>query len=127
MKGDVLSTAVAADDALDKVFAALSDRTRRSILGRLAEGEASVTELVEPSELSQPSISKHLKVLERAGLVARSRAGKFRPCRLDPAPLGAVAAWLGHYRRFWEESLDNLDAYVKTLQRGKPRGKGKKR
>jgi DNA-binding transcriptional ArsR family regulator len=122
-----LSTAVAVDEELDRVFAALSDRTRRSILARLAEGEASVTELVEPSELSQPSISKHLKVLERAGLVARSRAGKFRPCRLEPAPLGAVAAWLGDYRRFWEESLENLDAYVASLKRGKPRREGKKR
>ena len=100
---------------LDLVFAALADPTRRAILARLADGEATVNELVAPFELSQPTISKHLKVLERAGLVSRGRDAQFRPVRLNPAPLAGAAQWLGDYRRFWEESLDQLDAYVKEL------------
>jgi len=102
---------------LDRVFAALADPTRRAILARLAEGEATVTELVAPSDLSQPTISKHLKVLERAGLVARGRSANFRPVRLNAAPLGQAARWIGDYRRFWEESLDRLDAYAKVMKR----------
>jgi DNA-binding transcriptional ArsR family regulator len=112
------------------VFGALSDATRRSILARLAEGQASVTELVDRFELTQPAISKHLKVLERAGLVARSREGQFRPCRLDAAPLRTAAGWLGDYQGFWEDSLDNLDAYVRGLQRkrvGRKRTHGRKK
>jgi DNA-binding transcriptional ArsR family regulator len=104
-------------EELDLVFAALADPTRRAILARLAEGEATVNELVEPSDLSQPTISKHLKVLERAGLVSRGRAAQFRPVRLNAAPLGGAAQWLGDYQRFWAESLDRLEVYVKELKR----------
>jgi DNA-binding transcriptional ArsR family regulator len=107
----------AAAEQLDRVFAALADPTRRAILARLAGGEATVNELVAPFELSQPTISKHLKVLEHAGLVSRGRNAQFRPVRLDAAPLASAAQWLGDYRRFWEESLDRLDDYVKDLQR----------
>ena len=102
---------------LDRVFGALADPTRRTILARLAAGEATVNELVALSDLSQPTISNHLKVLERAGLVSRGRNAQFRPVRLNPAPLAGAAQWLGNYRGFWEESLDQLDAYVKDLQR----------
>ncbi|WNG38230.1 winged helix-turn-helix transcriptional regulator [Archangium minus] len=100
---------------LDQVFAALADPTRRAILARLARGEATVNELVAPFQLSQPTISKHLKVLERAGLVSRGRDAQFRPVRLNAAPLAEAAQWLGDYRRFWEESFDQLDEYVKDL------------
>jgi DNA-binding transcriptional ArsR family regulator len=103
-------------DHLSNTFAALADPTRRAILARLASGEASVTELAEPFEMSMPAISKHLKVLERAGLVARSREAQWRPCRLEPAPLRDVASWVEHYRRFWEESLDRLDHYLREIQ-----------
>lgn len=102
---------------LDLVFSALADPTRRAILARLASGEATVNELVEPFELSQPTISKHLKVLEGAGLVSRGREAQFRPVRLNAAPLEAASHWIGDYRRFWEESLDRLGAYVNELQR----------
>jgi DNA-binding transcriptional ArsR family regulator len=102
---------------LDLVFAALADPTRRAMLARLAAGEATVNELVALSELSQPTISNHLKVLERAGLVSRGRNAQFRPVRLNPAPLAGAAQWLGNYSDFWEASLDQLDAYVKELQR----------
>lgn len=101
---------------LDMVFSALADPTRRAILARLASGEATVNELVERSDLSQPTISKHLKVLEGAGLVSRGREAQFRPVRLNAAPLEDAAKWIGDYRRFWEESFDRLDAYVKELQ-----------
>jgi DNA-binding transcriptional ArsR family regulator len=101
---------------LDRTFAALADPTRRAILRRLAEGEANVMQLVEPSGFAQPTISRHLKVLERAGLVTRGREGQFRPVRLEAAPLLAVATWIGDYQRFWEQSLDQLEIYVKTLQ-----------
>ncbi len=101
---------------LDMVFSALADPTRRAILARLASGEATVNELVERSDLSQPTISKHLKVLEGAGLVSRGREAQFRPVRLNAAPLEDAANWIGDYRRFWEESFDRLDAYVKELQ-----------
>ncbi len=104
-------------DQLDLVFGALADKTRRTILGRLAEGERSVMELVAGFDLSQPAVSKHLKVLEGAGLVTRARDGQFRPVRLDPKGLERAASWLGNYRQFWEESLDQLEVYVKELQR----------
>jgi uncharacterized protein YndB with AHSA1/START domain/DNA-binding transcriptional ArsR family regulator len=101
---------------LDLVFAALSDPTRRAILARLAKGEATVNELVAPFKLRQPTISKHLKVLEGAGLVTRGRQAQFRPVRLNPAPLAGAAQWFGDYRRFWEESLTQLGDYAKELQ-----------
>jgi DNA-binding transcriptional ArsR family regulator len=94
---------------LDATFAALADPTRRAILARLAEGEASVKELAEPFAMTQPAISKHLKVLERAGLVERGRDAQRRPCRLVAGPMRAASAWLGDYRRFWTESYDRLD------------------
>lgn len=102
---------------LDATFAALADPTRRAILARLASGETSVKDLCEPFELSQPAISKHLKVLERAGLIARSREAQSRPARLQPEPLKQAADWIDHYRRFWEESFDRLDAYLQRLQK----------
>jgi DNA-binding transcriptional ArsR family regulator len=102
---------------LDLVFAALADPTRRAILARLAAGEATVNELVTPTTLSQPTVSKHLKVLERAGLVSRGREAQFRPVRLNAAPLAEADRWLGDYRRFFTESLDRLDTYVKELKR----------
>jgi DNA-binding transcriptional ArsR family regulator len=105
------------DDQLTATFAALADPTRRAILSRLASGEASVTELAEPFEMSMPAVSKHLKVLERAGLIARSRDAQWRPCHLDPAPLKEVANWVEHYRRFWEESFDRLDDYLRELKK----------
>ncbi|TXL71115.1 winged helix-turn-helix transcriptional regulator [Vineibacter terrae] len=108
-------------DQLDHVFAALADPTRRAILARLAAGEATVNELVAPFALSQPTISKHLKVLERAGLVSRGRAAQFRPVRLNAAPLADAAQWIGGYRRFWEQSFDRLDAYVQDLKRKEKR------
>jgi len=103
-------------DHLDTTFAALADPTRRAILARLASGEASVTELAEPFTMSLPAISKHLKVLERAGLVARGREAQWRPCRLEAAPLKQAADWLEHYRRFWDQSLDRLEDYLRKLQ-----------
>ena len=101
---------------LDRVFSALADPTRRAILARLAQGEATVNELVQPFALSQPAISKHLKVLEGAGLVARGRNAQFRPVRLDPAPLAEAARWLGDYRKFWDQSFDRLDEVVQDLK-----------
>jgi DNA-binding transcriptional ArsR family regulator len=103
-------------DPLSQTFGALADPTRRAILARLVSGEASVTELAAPFAMSMPAISKHLKVLERAGLIARGREAQWRPCRLQPAPLQDVAGWLDHYRRFWEESFDRLDDYLKKLK-----------
>ena len=103
-------------DGLSTTFAALADPTRRAILARLSLGEASVNELVEPFSISQPAISKHLKVLERAGLITRGRAAQWRPCKLDGAALKDVADWLEPYRRFWEERLDRLDEHLRTLQ-----------
>jgi DNA-binding transcriptional ArsR family regulator len=110
---------------LDRTFAALADPTRRAILARLASGEASVTELAEPFEMSLPGVSKHLKVLERAGLIVRGRNAQWRPCRLDPGPLKDVAEWVERYRRFWEESYERLDGYLQELQR-KERTHGRK-
>ena len=103
-------------DRLSTTFAALADPTRRAILARLASGVASVTELGEPFEMSLPAVSKHLKVLERAGLIARGREAQWRPCRLEARPLKHAADWLEHYRHFWEESLDRLDEYLGELQ-----------
>jgi DNA-binding transcriptional ArsR family regulator len=103
-------------DHLSTTFAALADPTRRAILARLSLGELSVTELAEPFEMSMPAVSKHLKVLERAGLIARSREAQWRRCRLDAAPLREVSDWLDDYRTFWEQSLDRLDAYLAQLQ-----------
>src|SRR6202049_426321 len=104
-------------DHLSSTFAALADPTRRAILARLASGEASVTELAEPFEMSMPAISKHLKVLERAGLIARGREAQWRPCRLEAAPLKDVAGWLEHYRRFWEQSFERLDEYLLEMKK----------
>jgi DNA-binding transcriptional ArsR family regulator len=103
-------------DQLSLTFAALADPTRRAILSRLAFGETSVTELAEPFAMSLPAVSKHLKVLERGGLVRRSREARWRPCRLEAAPLKEAADWVEDYRRFWEQSFDRLDDYLKTLQ-----------
>ena len=105
-----------APDRLDVTFAALADPTRRAILARLALGETSVSELAEPFAMSLPAVSKHLKVLERAGLFTRGREAQWRPCRLEADPLRDAADWLEHYRRFWEQSLDRLEAYLKELQ-----------
>src|SRR5580692_46345 len=109
------------DDRLSHTFSALADPTRRAILARLASGEASVTELAEPFDMSLPGISKHLKVLERAGLIARGRDAQWRPCRLEAGPLKDVAQWVEHYRRFWEESFDRLDEYLQELKAQKKR------
>ncbi len=103
-------------DELSTVFAALADPTRRAILARLAAGEATVTELAEPFAMSLPAISKHLKVLERAGLITRGRHAQWRPCRLEAGPLRDVAQWIDRYRQFWTESFDRLDAYLREVQ-----------
>jgi DNA-binding transcriptional ArsR family regulator len=102
--------------SLDTAFAALSDPTRRAILARLALGETSVTELAKPFDMSLPAVSKHLKVLERAGLISRGREAQWRPCRIEPKALKDIDDWLEHYRRFYEESFDRLDDYLKTLK-----------
>lgn len=102
---------------LDAVYAALGDGTRRAILSRLARGEATVGELAGPFAVSRPAISKHLRVLERAGLVRRTRDGRLSRCRLDPKPLAAASDWIEHYRRFWEQRLERLDAYLHELKR----------
>jgi len=114
-------------DALSTTLSALADPTRRAILARLAQGEATVNELVAPFRVSQPTISKHLKVLEGAGLVARGRSAQFRPVRLNAGPLADASEWLGGYEQFWSESLDRLDDYVKVLQRKEKRHAGKRR
>lgn len=101
---------------LDRTFAALADPTRRAIVERLADGEASVTELAAPFSMSLPAVSKHLKVLEKAGLISRGRKAQWRPCRLEPEPLKEASDWLEEYRRLWEERLDRLDEYLRTLQ-----------
>lgn len=104
-------------DRLSATFAALADPTRRAILARLTRGEATVTELAEPFDMSLPAVSKHLKVLERAGLISRGRDAQWRPCRLEAAPLGAATDWLDDYRRYWEASFDRLDDHLRRLQR----------
>jgi DNA-binding transcriptional ArsR family regulator len=114
-------------DRLSHTFAALADPTRRAILARLASGEKSVTELAEPFAMSMPAISKHLAVLERAGLIVRGREAQWRPRRLHAQPLKECAEWLESYRRFWEESFDRLDDYLQQLQRKEPKRGRKKR
>jgi DNA-binding transcriptional ArsR family regulator len=124
-------------DRINSTFAALADPTRRAILAHLSTGEASVTELAEPFEMSLPAVSKHLKVLERAGLIVRSREAQWRPCRLEAAPLKDVSDWVEEYRRHWEERFDRLDEYLKEIQRkdknrrngsrGKERKNGRKK
>ncbi len=103
-------------DRLSTTFSALADPTRRAILARLASGEASVTELAEPFDMSMPAISKHLKVLEKAGLIARGREAQWRPCRFEPAPLKDVSEWVDRYRGIWEERLNRLDEYLRVMQ-----------
>ncbi len=116
-------------DQLSTTFAALADPTRRAILARLVSGECSVSELAEPFDMSLPAVSKHLRVLERAGLIARRREAQWRPCRLEAAPLKQVADWAEHYRHIWEARLDRLDSYLQELKEKekkhgrKPRGK----
>jgi len=110
-------------DHLSRTFSALADPTRRAILERLVSGEASVSELGAPFDMSLPAISKHLKVLERAGLIVRGREAQWRPCRLEARPLKGAADWLEHYRIFWEESLDRLETYLTELQ-GKEQRRG---
>jgi DNA-binding transcriptional ArsR family regulator len=107
-------------------LSALADPTRRAILARLVSGEASVNELAEPFDMSLPAVSKHLKVLERAGLIVRGREAQWRPCRLNAAPLKGVADWLEDYRQFWEESFDRLDIYLRELKR-KEKQRGRKK
>jgi DNA-binding transcriptional ArsR family regulator len=114
-------------DPLSTTFSALADPTRRAILARLATGEATVGELAEPFEMSLPAVSKHLKVLQRAGLIARGREAQWRPCRLEAAPLKRAADWIEHYRRFWDESLDRLDSYLKEIQAAQKRTPKKSR
>jgi DNA-binding transcriptional ArsR family regulator len=124
-------------DRLSATFAALADPTRRAILARLATGAKSVGELAEPFEMSLPAVSKHLKVLESAGLIARGREAQWRPCRLEAAPLKDISSWVERYRRFWEESFDRLDTYLREIQskedtstpnkaKSRPRNKKKK-
>jgi DNA-binding transcriptional ArsR family regulator len=108
-----------ATDPLDSIFAALADPTRRAILARLASGEASVTELAEPFPMSMPAISKHLKVLERAGLMTKTRDAQWRLCRLDGSPLRDVAGWIEPYRRYWDESFTRLDEHLQRMKEGK--------
>ena len=104
-------------DQLSSTFAALADPTRRAILARLASGETSVMELAEPFDIRLPAVSRHLKVLERAGLIERGREAQWRPCRLQANPLKHISDWVEYYRRHWEESFDKLDRYLKELQR----------
>ncbi|WP_420469637.1 ArsR/SmtB family transcription factor [Brevundimonas sp. FT23042] len=107
-------------DLLSARFAALADPTRRAILARLTQGEAGVNQLAEPFDMSLPAVSKHLKVLEKAGLISRGKAAQWRPARLEPMALKSVADWLEHYRRYWDASFDRLDAYLKSIQMGDP-------
>lgn len=111
---------IQAADPLSATFAALADPTRRAILARLAGGETSVSKLAEPFSMSLPAVSKHLKVLERAGLITRSRDAQMRPCKIDPVALKGVDDWLEEYRRLWEQRLDRLEDYLKTLQAADP-------
>jgi len=114
-------------DQLSATFAALADPTRRAILARLASGAATVTQVAEPFEMSLPAVSKHLKVLERAGLIARGRAAQWRPCQLEARPLKEVADWVEHYRNFWTASFDRLDEYLRRVQQKEKRHGGKQR
>lgn len=110
-------------DSLNRAFAALADPTRRAIIARLASGEATVNELAEPFDLTQPSVSKHLKVLERAGLISRGRAAQTRPCRIEVTPLKEVANWVDSYRNLWEESFDRLQSFLQTTKSNSMKGK----
>jgi DNA-binding transcriptional ArsR family regulator len=114
-------------DHLSLTFAALADPTRRAILARLAAGDCSVTELAEPFDMSMPAVSKHLRVLERAGLIARGREAQWRPCRLEPAPLKEVAEWAERYRAIWEQRLDRLEGYLQELKAKEKRHGGRQR
>ncbi|WP_433973846.1 ArsR/SmtB family transcription factor [Tunturiibacter lichenicola] len=114
------------DDQITSTFGALADPTRRAILSRLASGETSVTELAAPFEMSMPAVSRHLKVLERAGLISRGREAQWRPCKLNPKPLKEAAEWLEEYRQFWEQSFDRLEEYLKTMQAKEKRRNKKK-
>lgn len=114
-------------DRLSETFGALADPTRRAILARLAAGEASVTELAQPFAMTMPAISKHLKVLERAGLIARGREAQWRPCRLQAGPLQDVAGWIEHYRRFWDDSFDRLDDYLQEMKKQDSKNKKKEK
>jgi DNA-binding transcriptional ArsR family regulator len=116
-----------ASDRLSATFAALADPTRRGILARLASGEASVSEIAAPFDISLPAVSRHLKVLADAGLIERSRDAQWRPCKLKAEPLREVADWLEHYRRFWEESFERLDLYLKELQKKEKKNARNKR
>src|SRR3954452_19623175 len=116
-----------ATDTLSLTFAALADPTRRAILARLAEGSATVKEISEPFAMSGPAVSKHLKVLERAGLISRGRDAQWRPCQLNAGPLREVADWVEHYRKFWKDSFDRLDEYLKQLQKKEKAEHGRKR
>lgn len=109
-------------DPLDAVFSALADPTRRAILARLSQGEATVNDLARPFDMSLPAVSKHLKVLERAGLISRGREAQWRPARLEPERLKRVSDWLEHYRRFWDRSFDRLDDYLHKIQKGNDDG-----
>jgi DNA-binding transcriptional ArsR family regulator len=113
-------------DTLSLAFSALADPTRRAILKRLSKGERSVNELASPFRMTLPAISKHLKVLEKAGLIERDRVAQFRPCRLNPAGLKTVAEWMAFYQEFWEQSFDKLDAYLKQVQAKETDGRRKK-
>jgi DNA-binding transcriptional ArsR family regulator len=108
------------EERLDAAFTALADPTRRAIVARLAHGDATVNELAAPFDMTLPGISKHLKVLERSGLISRSRQAQFRPCHLERAALDAAGAWIEEYRRVWDERFDQLDAHLRDLQSGRP-------
>lgn len=114
---------VAHQDKLNLTFSALSDPTRRAILEKLSRGEATVKDLAEPFEMSLPAVTKHLKVLEKAGLISRGREAQWRPCRIEHQALKEVADWIGHYKIFWEESFDRLEAYLETMTKKKKKGK----
>jgi DNA-binding transcriptional ArsR family regulator len=117
-----------AEDKLTLTFLALSDPTRRAILSKLSSGDATVQELSEPFDISAPAITKHLKVLEKAGLISRGRTAQWRPCRIEAEPLKEAADWIDYYRNFWEESFDRLDDYLKTIttkKKGKKNGRKK--
>jgi DNA-binding transcriptional ArsR family regulator len=115
------------EDSISNTFSALADPTRRAILARLALGETSVTELAEPFEMSMPAVSKHLRVLEHAGLIERGRQAQYRPCKLRAEPLQQAWGWIEEYRQFWEESFDRLDAYLRKLQADKVHNKEKEK
>ena len=117
------NTGVKYVDHLTETLSALADPTRRAILARLATGEATVNELAEPFDISLPAISRHLKVLEHAGLISRGREAQWRPCRLEAAPLAELAGWVERYRKFWDKSFDRIDAYLAELQKGNPDAK----